>query len=45
VQALPPDTIEFPLDLSKNQIITVEDRLIEVLSADPGGVRFIVRKQ
>ena len=45
VQALPPDTIEFPMDLSKNRMITVEDRLIEILSADPGGVRFIVRRQ
>ena len=45
VETLPPDTIEFPMDLSKNRIITVEDRVIEILSADPGGVRFIVRKQ
>jgi hypothetical protein len=45
VEALPPDTIEFALDILKNRVITIEDRLIEILSADPGGVKFIVRKQ
>lgn len=45
VQPLPPDTFEFALDISKNRTITIEDRVVEVLSADPGGVRFVVRKQ
>ena len=45
VEALPPDTVEFALDLSKNQIITIEDRIVEIRSADPGGVRFLIRKQ
>ena len=45
VEALPPDTVEFALDLSKYRIITIEDRTLEILSADPGGVKFIVRKQ
>jgi hypothetical protein len=45
VEALPPDTVEFALDLSKSRIITVEDRLIEIESADPAGVKFVVRKQ
>ena len=45
VQVLPPDTFEIALDLSKSNIMTVEDRVIEILSADSGGVRFIVRKQ
>jgi hypothetical protein len=45
VEALPPDTVEFALDLSKNRIITVEDRVVEIRSADPGGVKFLVRRQ
>ena len=45
VEALPPDTVEFALDLSKYRIITIEDRALEILSADPGGVKFVVRKQ
>jgi hypothetical protein len=45
VEALPPDTVEFALDLSQYRTITIEDRVVEILSADPGGVKFIVRKQ
>lgn len=45
VEALPPDTIEFALDLTKNHIITVEDRQIEVRRADEGGVTFVVSKR
>lgn len=45
VEALPPDTVEFALDPLKNKIITIEDRLIELIAADSGGVKFIVRKQ
>lgn len=40
VQALPADTIEFALDLSKHRTITIEDRVIELLQADSGGVSF-----
>ena len=45
VEALPPDTIEFALDLSKNRIVTVEDRQIEILEADTGGVRFKIGRR
>jgi hypothetical protein len=45
VEALPPDTVEFALDLLKYRTITIEDRTLEILSADPGGVKFVVRKQ
>lgn len=45
VEALPPDTIEFALDLSKNKTITVEDRIIEVVEADGGGVKFVLRSR
>jgi hypothetical protein len=45
IEALAPDTIEFALDLSKNKILTVEDRQIEIIEADPGGVRFVIRKR
>jgi hypothetical protein len=40
VETLPADTIEFALDLSKHRIITIEDRVIELIQADPGGVSF-----
>lgn len=45
VEALPPDTIEFVLDLSKNRIITFEERQIEIISADSGGVQFVISKR
>jgi hypothetical protein len=45
VEPLPPDTVEFALDLSKYRLITIEDRVVEILSADPGGAKFTVRKQ
>lgn len=45
VEALPPDTIEFALDVSKTPTITVEGWMVQILSADPGGVKFVVRKQ
>ncbi len=45
VAALPPDTIEFALDLAKNKILTVEDRQIEILEADSGGVKYLIRKR
>lgn len=40
VETLPADTIEFALDLTKHRLITVEDRVIEIVQADPGGVSF-----
>ena len=45
VEAMPPDTIEFALDLSKSNIITIEDRKIEIRKADEGGVTFMVSKR
>jgi hypothetical protein len=42
-QALPPDTIEIRLDLSR--ILTVEDRQIEILSAESGSVAFRILKR
>lgn len=43
VQALPPDTIQFELNLAEGRIITMRDHLIEVVSANAAGVQFIVR--
>lgn len=45
VEALPPDTIEFVLDLSKSRIVTIEDRQVEILEADAGGVRFKIGRR
>ncbi len=45
VQALPADTIEVALDLSKSSMMTIEDRIIKILAADANGVRFIIEKQ
>lgn len=45
VEALPPDAVEFALDLTRNRIITVEDRQIQLVSADSGGVTFVVSKR
>ncbi len=45
VQALPPDTVEFALDLTKGNLITIEDRQIQVLSADDAGVKFVVQRR
>ena len=44
VEVLPPDTIEFALDANKNKIITVEDRIIEIVSADNGIITFRISK-
>lgn len=44
-QVLPPDTIQVVLDLSKNRILTVEDRQIEIVSADGAGVNFKITKR
>lgn len=45
VEALPPDTIEFALDLSKSRIITAENFSVEILNADSSGVKFKVNKR
>ena len=45
VQVLPPDTIDLALELPKQNIITIEDKLLEIISADEGGVRFIVKSR
>lgn len=44
-QVLPPDTIQVVLDLSKGRVLTVEDRQIEVVSADGAGVSFQIVKR
>ena len=45
MEVLPPNTIEFALDLSKHRTITVEDYTIRLESADPGGVSFLIEKR
>ena len=45
VERLPPDTIEFALDLVKNRIVTVEGWQLEIRNADAGGVTFSVTKR
>jgi hypothetical protein len=42
---LPPNTIELLIDASKGGIISVEDRVIEISSADNNIVRFKIRSQ
>lgn len=42
IEVLPPDTMEFALDISKHQTITVEKFVIKIQSADPGGVSFTI---
>lgn len=43
IQALPPDTIEFTLDLRQGRIVTIREKTIEILDATPSGVRFVIR--
>lgn len=47
MEVLPANTIEFALDIAKHKTITVENYLIQILSADPGGISFTIteRKQ
>lgn len=40
IQALPPDTIEFGLDLSKSRVLTIRDRTVEIIDANGAGVRY-----
>ena len=42
IEVLPPDTMEFALDITKHQTITVENFVIKIQSADPGGVSFTI---
>lgn len=41
VETLPPDTVEFALDLSKSRTITMRDRSVEIVEAGATGVSFI----
>lgn len=43
VQVLPPDTVEFALDLSKGRTITIHDHTVEIVAATQAGVTFIPR--
>ena len=45
IERLPPDTVEFALDLAKNKIITVEGWQVQIRNADAGGVAFTVAKR
>jgi hypothetical protein len=45
MEVLPPDTIEFALDISKHKTITIENFVIDIQGADPGGVFFIVTER
>ncbi len=40
VGALPPDTVEFTLDLRQSRIVTIGQNGFEVLDASPAGLRF-----
>jgi len=42
-QVLPPDTVEFALDLSKSRTITIRDHSLEIVDANAAGVIFITR--
>jgi hypothetical protein len=43
VDVLPPDTIEFTLDLSQGHVITLRGKTIDILKATASGVSFVVR--
>jgi hypothetical protein len=43
VQVVDPDTVEFTLDLSRGNVVTMRDRTILVHEATNNGVRFTVR--
>lgn len=43
VQPLPPDTIEFVLDLSKSHEFPVEGKIIKVLEADPTALHYVIQ--
>ena len=42
MEAVPPNTIAFDLDVTKCKIITVEDQLIRILNTDPEGIAFTI---
>ena len=43
VAVLPPDTIEFTLDLKQGHVITMRDKTIKILDANSSGIHFVVR--
>lgn len=45
MEVLPPNTIEFALDVTKYKTITVENYMIQISSADPGGVAFTITER
>lgn len=45
VEALPPDTIEIAMDLAKGRILTIEDRQVEIRSADEAGAKYVVTRR
>lgn len=45
MEVLPPNTIEFALDVSKHKTITVEDYAVQLRSVDQGGVTFVITKR
>ena len=45
MEVLPPNTVEFALDVSKYSTITVEDYLIQIHGVDPGGVSFTITQR
>lgn len=45
MEVLPPNTIEFALDIAKHKTITVENYMIQILTADPGGVSFTISEK
>jgi hypothetical protein len=45
VKVMPGESFDLALELPRQNTITVEDRLIEIISADEGGVRFVIRSR
>ncbi len=43
MQALPPDTIEFTLDLRLTKTITLRGQTIEIIEASPGLIKYMIR--
>ncbi len=43
MQPLPPDTIEFTLDLRLTKILTIRGQTIDIIDAAPGLIKYIIR--
>lgn len=43
VEALPPDTVEFAIDLKQTRTVTLNDQAIDIIEANSSQVRFNLR--